>query len=193
MKLGNRKGGFTVYTSAQKRTVQHIIQTCFDLLHEIDFDQLTVQKICEESDINRSTFYRYFEDKYNLLYHVTQHIAELLYKEVQATRCDSIFEALIYYVDANKKLFKHLAISSRQVDIFNALNQIGSKLLKEQSSTNNDVLSIKIRHSKHPQLLCDFYSSGIIEVLKQWQKNNYTYTVDELVEMTKEGPDNIFL
>ncbi|WP_050215289.1 TetR-like C-terminal domain-containing protein, partial [Streptococcus pneumoniae] len=133
------------------------------------------------------------EDKYNLLYHVTQHIAELLYKEVQATRCDSIFEALIYYVDANKKLFKHLAISSRQVDIFNALNQIGSKLLKEQSSTNNDVLSIKIRHSKHPQLLCDFYSSGIIEVLKQWQKNNYTYTVDELVEMTKEGPDNIFL
>lgn len=182
-----------MYTSVQKRTIQHIIQISFDLLREIDFDQLTVQKICEEAEINRSTFYRYFEDKYNLLYKVTQHIAELLYKEVQATRCDSIFEALIYFVNDNKKLFKHLVISSRQIDIFSDLNQIGSKLLKEQSSTNNDAMSIKIRNSKHPQLLCDFYSSGIIEVLKQWQKNNYTYTVDELVEMTKEGSNNIFI
>lgn len=182
-----------MYTSAQKRTFQHIIQISFDLLREINFDQLTVQKICDAAEINRSTFYRYFEDKYNLLYHVTQHITDILYKEVQATRCDSIFEALIYFVDANKTLFKHLVISSHQVDIFNDLHQIGSRLLKEQSSTNNDVMSTKIRNSKHPQLLSDFYSSGIIEVLKQWQKNNYNYTVDELVEITKEGPDNIFL
>ena len=104
-----KKENFTVYSSAQKRTVQHITQTSFDLLHETDFDQLTVQKICKEAEVNRSTFYRYFEDKFDLLYHITQYIAELLYNEVKASRYDSVFEATIHNVDNNRELLTHVS------------------------------------------------------------------------------------
>mgnify|MGYP000261373482 FL=1 len=43
-----------------------IIQTFFDCLEKEDFSQVTVGQIAEQALINRSTFYRYFPDKYAL-------------------------------------------------------------------------------------------------------------------------------
>ena len=43
-----------------------IIQTFFECLKTEDFSQLTVGQIAEHARINRSTFYRYFSDKYTL-------------------------------------------------------------------------------------------------------------------------------
>ena len=51
-----------------KRMIRHINKTVFELLYDYHFDEITVQKICEVAEINRSTFYRYFQDKYDLLY-----------------------------------------------------------------------------------------------------------------------------
>lgn len=43
-----------------------IIQAFTDCLEQEDFSLITVGKIAETAQINRSTFYRYFEDKYAL-------------------------------------------------------------------------------------------------------------------------------
>ncbi|WP_294786129.1 TetR/AcrR family transcriptional regulator [uncultured Eubacterium sp.] len=43
-----------------------IIQTFFDCLEKEDFSQITVGQIAKQALINRSTFYRYFSDKYDL-------------------------------------------------------------------------------------------------------------------------------
>lgn len=61
-------------TSTQKRMIRHINQTVFELLYDYHFDEMTVQKICEVAEINRSTFYRYFQDKYDLLYSLPQYM-----------------------------------------------------------------------------------------------------------------------
>ena len=34
----------------------------------------------------------------------------------------------------------------------------------------NDPLALKIKHSHHPEIIADFYSSGMIEVLRRWVK-----------------------
>ena len=43
-----------------------IINTFFDCLETLDFTQITIGKISDQAMINRSTFYRYFSDKYIL-------------------------------------------------------------------------------------------------------------------------------
>ena len=43
-----------------------IINTFFDCLEKLDFTQITIGKISDQAMINRSTFYRYFSDKYIL-------------------------------------------------------------------------------------------------------------------------------
>ena len=44
----------------------------------------------------------------------------------------------------------------------------------------NDPLALKIKHSHHPEIIADFYSSGMIEVLRRWVENDYNYSVDEI-------------
>ena len=176
-----------MYSSVQKRTINHIIQTTYNLLKQVEFSQLTIQMICNTAEINRSTFYRYFDDKYVLLRHIIDHIVSILYVDLQNTQQRSVFESLIYYVEENNKLFNHILADNRQVDLFSELVKISSQLLLEQSKKFDDQLSIKIRTAKHPKLLCDFYSSGIIEVLKQWMQNNYPYSKEELVEILNDS------
>lgn len=53
-------------TTSQKRTTKIIVSTFFLLLTKKNFDDISVQEICRASLIPRSTFYNYFDDKYDL-------------------------------------------------------------------------------------------------------------------------------
>lgn len=44
-----------------------LMGTIVELMQENDFDDITVQMILDRSSISRSTFYRYFRDKYDLV------------------------------------------------------------------------------------------------------------------------------
>ncbi len=164
----------------QKRTVQHIVHVTYHLLYKNYFDVITVQQICEEAEINRSTFYRYFEDKYDLLYYLAQYIGYLLKSRVNEEDTDTFVEAFVSYFEANKKIFRHLFTSTKSGDIYQELIQVHSKLMFDESCEKNDDLSRKIRQSNHPEMLCDFMSAGLIEVLKNWVDNNYD---DDAVEL----------
>lgn len=178
-------------TSTQKRMIRHICETTFNLLYEQHYDEITVQRICQEADINRSTFYRYFEDKYDLLYELTSYMSNELFIDSKKTSdFQSVFESFIHYINEHQKVFRHLLVSSRQEDVFRGLTQVGSKMMLEGAYNNNpDLLSIKIRESKYPDIIADFYSSGFVEVLRRWVENNYDYTVEEIFEAINESFD----
>ena len=46
---------------------------------------------------------------------------------------------------------------------------------------------VKSTNSSHPDLVSDFYGSGIIHVIKQWHNNKYDYTIEELLEIVEEN------
>lgn len=48
-------------------TKQRIFNAFDELLSEIPFDKITVQMIIERSGVSKSTFYRHFKDKYEVL------------------------------------------------------------------------------------------------------------------------------
>ncbi|HAZ05014.1 MAG TPA: TetR/AcrR family transcriptional regulator, partial [Acetobacterium sp.] len=48
-------------------TKKIIADSMFSLLKTKSFNKITVDKILSESGVSRSTFYRYFSDKYELM------------------------------------------------------------------------------------------------------------------------------
>ncbi|MBI5972958.1 TetR/AcrR family transcriptional regulator [Staphylococcus caledonicus] len=172
-------------TANQKRMIKHIHETVFKLLYDYHFDEITVQKICEVAEINRSTFYRYFQDKYDLLYSLTNFITQkitITENDSEGITTPESFQELIYYIGQNKKIFKHLLVSSRQVDVFRTLTNVSREMILNDTRKQNDPLAIKIQNSKHPEIIADFYSSGVIEVLRRWVENDYNYSVEEVFE-----------
>ena len=49
------------------RTYALLQSALFQLLTEMPFEKITLTRLCARSMVPRSTFYRYFEDKYDLL------------------------------------------------------------------------------------------------------------------------------
>ncbi|MFR3499427.1 MAG: TetR family transcriptional regulator [Paraclostridium bifermentans] len=54
------------------KTNNNIRNTFVQLLNEKDFNSITVKDILDRALINRSTFYKYYTDKYNLAEVITQ-------------------------------------------------------------------------------------------------------------------------
>lgn len=48
------------------KTRRNIEQTFLRLLQDEPFDKITVRMVCEEALVNKGTFYRHYEDKYDL-------------------------------------------------------------------------------------------------------------------------------
>ena len=55
-------------TDARVRYTVHMIQNVFlELLKEKPVAKITVKEICEHAEINRSTFYKHYQDVYDLM------------------------------------------------------------------------------------------------------------------------------
>ena len=50
-----------------RRTYLLLMKALLDLLAEMPFEKISLTDICRVSMVSRSTFYRYFEDKYDLV------------------------------------------------------------------------------------------------------------------------------
>lgn len=64
------------------RTRKIIKDSLIDLLNIKSFDSLTVNDISKKAMINRTTFYRYFNDKYDLLMEIFQESMEEMMRKV---------------------------------------------------------------------------------------------------------------
>ena len=141
---------------------QNIIKDAFmELLKEKTFSSITINHICEKAMIHRSTFYRHYEDKYEL------------------------FSDASNSIDVNRTLFFNITSKNNSLELYEKLIQYGSKDLYETSMKYNDPLSKRIQNSEYPMVLCDFYCSGFFEIIKKWIGNEYPFSKEELIRISK--------
>ena len=50
-----------------KRTKNLLVKALFELLAEKSIDKISVLDICDRAAVHRTTFYKHYEDKYDLL------------------------------------------------------------------------------------------------------------------------------
>ena len=139
-----------------KRMIKHIHETVFILLHDYHFDEITVQKyvILQKSTAVRSTDTSKINMNYSTLY-LTFITQQIIAKgdTSQTLQPPESFEDFIYYIGNNKKIFKHLLVSSRQADVFRSLTNVSREMMLNNSTRKRNPLAQKIRESKHPEIV----------------------------------------
>ncbi len=89
------------------RTVRDFEVALMNLLLTTSFERITVDQICDEALLHRSSFYRYFHDKYDLL---EQTLGAWVERIVDQTATeDDLIEALVSQIEANRAMFSNLA------------------------------------------------------------------------------------
>ena len=85
-------------------------ESLFELLEEKPIGKITIKEICENADINRSTFYKYYGDQFALLKEVEdeliQKTAEFVFNLNAEDNKLTILEDFLGYVKKNADIFR---------------------------------------------------------------------------------------
>lgn len=106
------------------RTIKALEKTLFELLTVNAFETLTIRKICTRSMIPRSTFYNYFEDKYDLL----EVALDTLFAEKLAGTAGYSFDSVVSgvktgfdFIDTHRLTIDRILAKIKRAVIFTAL------------------------------------------------------------------------
>ena len=86
------------------KTRELIVEAFFDCLRTMNFPQVTVKHMTQMARINRSTFYKHFEDKYQLRDYVLNGILEDFETNLET---DFLFEKERMHYAAGEKPHYH--------------------------------------------------------------------------------------
>lgn len=146
-------------------TKEYIALTFEELLQENSFSSLSVQDIATACNISRSTFYRYFDDKYSLMNWIyLQHINEIIMLNSSITSWKNLVFEIYSFIQRKKNFFKkviHYQGQNSLVDfIYSCSYDYCQNILKEalQLSELPEDIDFSIR----------LYCGGTVHILKEW-------------------------
>lgn len=109
------------------RTRNSVLKVTTQLLEENDFDTITVDDICEKSQISRGTFFNYFPQKSHIFHYYIRIFTIKMMKRIEHWEQDLTFKEQI------ESIYKWFDEESQYPDFVNAYIDY---LLKEGSSNN---------------------------------------------------------
>ena len=167
-----------------------IINTFFDCLEKLDFTQITIGKISDQAMINRSTFYRYFSDKYILRDTIVNDIVKDFadHMEVDFLHMD------IKNKDHTKTLeygLSHLCTKKRELELLWNQPTLGRNVFDEMIDAGASKVENEIKNHKtispEKKALADWYAKLLVNnylvTVRWWFSHSDTVSASQITEM----------
>jgi AcrR family transcriptional regulator len=168
-----------------RRTYKLLSEALLSLLEERPFDKISVIDICDKAMVHRTTFYKHFEDKYQLLvFSIKGFLKDFSEKGITNETFDNpkqyylaIFKNVLTYMAANPKLFLLLAKNETDsvMPMFIKLvtEDITSKLKNNEKSGFQFPVPV--------QVIAHFYAGALFSLIKWWLINTESVSIDAMV------------
>lgn len=150
-----------------------------DLMHKKSIRKITIKELCENADINRSTFYLYYSDQFALLKEIEDEL--LLNAKAHLENIDSNLSNLHYL----KELLNYMKDNS---DIFYILLCNQENLLFQTAFIDISIKNLKINlHLQCVESISDYIyrylTVGCLGMITKWFESEFDISSDELAEM----------
>lgn len=168
------------------RTVRDFQNALLTLLETNSFDHLTVDQICNEALLHRSSFYRYFNDKYDLLEQTMD--AQISQIADSGESEEDVVKQFVLYIDGHKDMIRHLASSNSHSSLYTEMLQVFSQvLLDRRDHGTKDTVIKALQQASNPEMMAYVFSRSIIGAFYWWQKNNYDVPTEEFINFAKQS------
>ena len=166
-------------------TLKALNDSLIELMQKKPFLKITVTEICEQADINRSTFYFYYRDQYALLKQIEDETftsIEEVFKKYEHKQnreaAMNMLRELLQYIVSNSNSIQVLLSENGDIDfqkkLFRHFIQWESKFKK---------YSEKITDKKRKEYHSVFVVNGATSVMQLWLKNGMDVPVEEFAEL----------
>lgn len=163
-----------------KMTKKMMKDTLIDLLDEKPLEKITVTEICKNADVNRSTFYAYYEDisalmleiEDELLEHVTVYAEN--FNDYTDKKMLEVFEEFFEYVRENAKVFRVLMLRHDNISFNRRMLDTIMEKYKMSLECNGEL----------PAKYTYIYSvSGVIGIMREWIDSGFSISSKKLAKM----------
>ncbi len=178
------------------KTLQQIDQALLSLLKEIPFQKITVNLLCKTALINRSTFYKYYTDKYDLLDRYLDRILQEFQEHVNVDFVitdpeqtddefyQSPFKALTAFLFTKKEEYLILWNASIERHPYNEMaDLIYTQILQKLLSAYPDLSQKQV----YCELYAQLFSSNIMTLVRWWLTNAHTVSAEEVQKIMHEN------
>ncbi|MBS4539433.1 TetR/AcrR family transcriptional regulator [Clostridium sp. D2Q-11] len=167
-----------------KYTKMVLKESFITLLENKDISQITIKEICNDADINRSTFYSHYSDQYDLLKKIENELLDnfniyLTEFDQKSNNMDVILvtEKIFEYLKENARLFK-LLLSER--GDFNFQKQI---MMLVYHNIINEITDNNKITKEDAEYVYAFTITGCVGIVQKWFDEGMKKTPYSMAEM----------
>lgn len=169
-----------------QRTYRLLKEAFVHLIAHKNFEQITVQEICEEAMVRRTTFYQHFEDKNDFLAWFLQENQLAFDRSIDECIClghiqeyyNSIITGALKYMRENQQLLRMLFGAGVEQHLL--IREFSEKLTESIKRHLNKIPDIDLRLDHVPvSMLAEFYVGGMTAALRWYFTNDFSCTDDE--------------
>lgn len=159
-------------------TKDRVLMACNKLLREMPFEKITVSLIIKRSGVSKSTFYRYFLDKYDVM---NYNYKRNLDRWIVGRKCNNWWELYYNIFDSS------LRDKKREKTAYSVVGTNSySQFLHDYSYKTIESMTVSCRGyplSREEELNLSLFCYGGIAVNVDWLNGKLDYTVDEMTNL----------
>lgn len=169
-----------------QKTHQALITSFSDLLQTKSFEQITVQDLCAKANVRRSTFYRHFNDKYDLLNHVVgtliDHFRELYLPDINPDNPRQFFEKLmrdvLTFIHDNKDIVRSVITLNFYGEVYTIFYEQIYKAVQKQIEFDRQSGQFYVDVT----IYGEFLTGGILSVITNWIQPGQQQSIDKVTK-----------
>ena len=174
------------------KTKKILFNSLLNLMKIKNFEKIKISDICEESLVNRSTFYAHYDDKYELLIDLFEERKLSLLKDFEDNENKAfskeylmeLLSILIDHIEENKEIYSAILTNNRNGILIDFLIDAIEKDVSEKLKSNSE-----IKNSDLPlDIIVKFYAGGLINIgidcitrTKKYSKKELLLYIDKLI------------
>ena len=147
-----------------------------ELMKTKSIHDISIKKVCETADVNRSTFYRYYESPYQLYDEIIADVSEEIRARVERcpegpNRLRRMLTDIFTYIEEERELMLVLLSSNGNIGLGETFSELVSRL-----STGN-------RDSELNMYCTQFITAGLTNIVWIWLHNEKRRSPKEIAMM----------
>lgn len=184
-----------VQPETRERTKQNIKDAFWTLYKEKKIDKITVKDVTTRAGYNRSTFYAYFTDVYDVLDQIEEDV--MPGKEhlppsgmVQGPSGDFVGDLMTIYEqnsDYYSVLLSEKGDPSFSVKMKEIFKDMMKETMKEVIESNPDVSDLEVDYA------LEFFTGATISIIKHWYDSDKNLAMDKLMPLMYQLMSNQFV
>lgn len=152
-----------------------------DLMHNKSINQITIKELCENADLNRSTFYLHYADQYALLKEIEEEIIFKTQEHLANINSETNVNTILYvtsfldYIKANKEIFYTLLCRQDNISFQTMFLNIAMDRIKGIIPLNCP--------TEYYNYIFDYVMHGSICILVEWIKSDFDLSSQKLAQL----------